>query len=63
MLSVLSGAVLLVFQSPGFGTWLDYVFCLAWGAGITLAGQQATQMTPGSVATAIGVKIPAAPGK
>jgi hypothetical protein len=63
MLSVLSGAVLLVFQSPGFGTWLDYVFCLAWGAGITLAGQQAAQMTPGSVATAIGVKIPAAPGK
>jgi hypothetical protein len=62
-LSVLSGAVLLVFQSPGFGTWLDYVFCLAWGAGITLAGQQAAHLTPGSVATAIGVKIPAAPGK
>ena len=57
-LSVLSGAVLLVFQNPGFGTPMDYAMCIAWGAGITLAGQQAAQMTPTTVATAIGVKIP-----
>ena len=63
LFSILTGAVLLVFKNPGFGTWLDYVFCVAWGAGITLAGQQAAQMTPGSVATALGIKIPAASGK
>lgn len=63
LLSVLTGAVLLVFQNPGFGTWLDYVICVGWGAGITLAGQQAGQMTPGGVAAAVGIRIPVPPAR
>ncbi|CAN5776427.1 hypothetical protein BH18ACI5_BH18ACI5_06740 [soil metagenome] len=58
IISVLSGALLLVYQSPAFGSEVDLLVCLAWGLGVTVAGQQASQMVPANVAQSIGLKLP-----
>lgn len=58
--SVLSGALVLIYQNPGFGTTFDVLTCLAWGLGVSIAGQSASQLTPASVAQSVGVKLPAA---
>ena len=56
--SILSGAALLILQNPAFGTEMDLLVCVLWGLGITVAGQQASQVTPAGVAGTIGVKFP-----
>jgi hypothetical protein len=59
LLSVITGAIFLIYQNPGFGTELDLLTCFTWGLGIAAAGQQASSsIGPGSVAQSIGVKLP-----
>jgi hypothetical protein len=58
--SVLSGALLFIFQSPAFGTNLDLMLCVAWGLGISTAGGTSPQTTPSTVASSIGIKLPGA---
>lgn len=58
--SVISGALLLIYQNPAFGTEYDLLVCLAWGLGVTVAGQQASQLGPSGVAQSIGIKLPGA---
>ena len=58
--SVLSGALLFIFQSPAFGTNLDLMLCAAWGLGISTAGGTSPQTTPATVASSIGIKLPGA---
>jgi hypothetical protein len=60
LIAVLSGALLLIYQNPAFGTDYDLLVCLAWGIGVSIAGQQATQVNPGGVAQSIGIKLPGA---
>lgn len=49
-LTVASGFLVLIAPKPGFGVPQDYIYCLLWGFGLPVAGQQ---LTPASVKTAI----------
>ena len=57
LITGLTGSAALVFSNLGFGVPMDYVQCLLWGFGIPAAGQTLTQITAGSVSTALGVSI------
>jgi hypothetical protein len=50
LLTVTSGTLVLITSKPGFGVPQDYIYCLLWGFGLPVAGQQ---LTPASVKTAI----------
>jgi hypothetical protein len=58
VISVLTGALLLIYQNPAFGTNLDLMFCVAWGLGISAAGGASPQTTPSNVAGMVGIKLP-----
>lgn len=57
-ISVLTGLAILVFQNPAFGTPFDLLMCALWGLGISVVGQQASQLTPSGVAGTIGIAVP-----
>jgi hypothetical protein len=57
-ISVLTGLAILVFQNPAFGTPFDLVTCALWGLGISVIGQQASQLTPSGIASTVGITIP-----
>lgn len=52
------GVALLVLRAPGFGTWLDYVFCFFWGFGLPTALDRLQQLTPSGVSTAMSLTLP-----
>jgi hypothetical protein len=56
--SIISGAWLVIYSNPGFGTPTDLIMCALWGLGITVLGQQASQLTPSGIAGSIGIKMP-----
>jgi hypothetical protein len=45
-ITVASGVLTLITSKPGFGVPQDYIYCLLWGFGLPIAGQQ---LTPASV--------------
>ena len=60
LIAIGTGALALIYQNPAFGTQVDLLVCLAWGLGVSVAGQQATQASPVGVAQSIGIKLPGA---
>jgi hypothetical protein len=52
------GFVMLILNDPGFGVPIDYLYCLVWGIGLPVVGQQLTGASAGS---ALGVTFPPAP--
>jgi hypothetical protein len=59
-ITFISGAVVLIITIPGFGSLLDLVFCLLWGVGLPTAVDKMQQLTPGKIATSIGLSLPKA---
>lgn len=55
LLTSLVGVAVLILSNPGFGTPLDYVYCMFWGFGIPTVIQQ---LNAGSAMTAMGVSVP-----
>ena len=54
LLTALAGLAVLILNSPGFGTPLDFVFAFFWGFGLPTTIQS---LVPGSVATALNISI------
>ena len=52
------GIALLVLGNPGFGTPMDFVYCLLWGFGLPTSVEKLQQASPVFVSTAIGVQLP-----
>ena len=57
-ISLVVGMSVLVMNNPGFGGWSDLVFCLLWGFGLPTTADRLQQLTPGGIATQIGVSFP-----
>jgi len=55
ILTLIVGVAVLVVTNPGFGTFLDLVFCLLWGFGFPTGIDKLQQLGPGSIATTIGL--------
>ena len=58
LLTTLVGSYVVVWSNLGFGLPTDYVFCLLWGFGIPIGGQQLLQLTPKNVVTTLGISGP-----
>ena len=58
LLISVAGIATLILRSPGFGTWLDFAYCVFWGFGLPTATDKLQQLTPTGVATTIGVTLP-----
>ncbi len=58
LLASVVGTVVLVFGNPGFGTPMDFLYCLLWGFGLPTTMDKLQQASPASVATAIGIQLP-----
>jgi hypothetical protein len=53
-LTALVGLVLLILNNPGFGSAVDYIYCVFWGFGIPTAVQQ---LTANSAVSALGISV------
>jgi hypothetical protein len=60
-IALVVGAAVLILPKADFGTPLDYVYCLLWGAGIPTAGTALQSVTPTSVTTSLGIGLPKPP--
>jgi hypothetical protein len=60
LIALLGGFYALVLQNFGFGLATDYMKCLFWGLGFSVAGTQLDQLTQGTVLGNFGVTIPKA---
>lgn len=60
ILSTIGGGAVLILPNMGFGTTLDYIFCLFWGFGLPTTLDKLQQMAPGGIASTIGVSLPKA---
>ena len=58
LISVATGMLLLVYSNPAFGTPVDWWTCFLWALGVSVVGQQASQLTPTHIATNVGIKFP-----
>lgn len=58
LLASVIGTAALVFGNPGFGTPMDFVYCLLWGFGLPTTMDKLQQASPASVSTAIGIQLP-----
>ena len=54
IVTTITGAYVLIFSNQGFGTCLDIVGCLLWGAGLP-AGSALAGSTTGTVSTALNI--------
>jgi hypothetical protein len=54
------GVYVLIINNLGFGIPSDYFFCLLWGFGLPVGGQQLATATFQSVGTAMGIQLPRA---
>jgi hypothetical protein len=53
-----AGILLLVLKPQGFGTWLDFAFCVFWGFGLPTTMDKVMQLKSSDVATNLGLSIP-----
>lgn len=60
VVTLLVGAMIMVFARPGFGSPSDYGLCLLWGFGLPAAGTQLNQLSSGSVGPRLGLTLPKA---
>ncbi len=58
-LTAVAGTATLILQNPGFGTGLDFVFCLFWGFGMPVTLEKLQQLSPTQTAKAVGITLPA----
>ena len=58
LLVSVTGAAVLVVGNLGFGTTMDFVYCLLWGFGLPTTMDKLQAATPASVSTALGIKLP-----
>lgn len=59
VLTAVAGTATLILQNPGFGTCLDFVFCLFWGFGMPVTLEKLQQLSPTQTAKAVGITLPA----
>lgn len=59
VLTAVAGTATLILQNPGFGTSLDFVFCLFWGFGMPVTLEKLQQLSPTQTAKAVGITLPA----
>jgi hypothetical protein len=57
-LTLVGGVMALILPNAGFGTALDYFFCLIWGFEIPTTVDRLQQIGPGGIASSIGVVLP-----
>jgi len=50
--------LLIAWQNPAFGTPIDLATALAWSLGIGVVGQQASAVSPSTIAGNVGINIP-----
>jgi hypothetical protein len=55
IITFLGGLAVLVLNSPGFGTFLDLIFCFFWGFGLPTGLEKIQGFTPGNYATNLGL--------
>lgn len=53
-----AGIAILILNNAGFGTAMDFVFCLFWGFGLPVTMDKLVQLTPAGVATPLGISLP-----
>jgi hypothetical protein len=59
ILTAVSGFAALVLTNPGFGSCLDFVYCLFWGFGMPVTLEKLQQLSPTQVGKSVGVSLPA----
>lgn len=58
LLVSVTGVTVLVIGNPGFGTLMDFVYCLFWGFGLPTTMDKLQAATPSSVSTALSIQMP-----
>jgi len=59
ILTSVSGAAALILTNPGFGSLLDFVFCLSWGFGMPVTLEKLQQSSPTQIGKAVSITLPA----
>jgi len=54
----IAGFALIILNNPGFGTAMDYVYCLFWGFGLPVTLDKLQQISPVGVSTSLGITLP-----
>lgn len=57
-LTTVAGIAILIINNAGFGTAMDFVFCLFWGFGLPVTLDKLVQLSPAAVATPLGISLP-----
>jgi len=57
-LTSVAGIATLILANPGFGSPLDFVYCLFWGFGLPIALEKLQQLSPSAVAKPLGITLP-----
>ena len=58
LLTSVIGCVLLVVNNSGFGTAMDYIYCLLWGFGLPTTFDKLAQVAPSTISTSVGIALP-----
>lgn len=62
LLVSVGGIAVLIIANPGFGTLLDFIYCLFWGFGLPVALDKLQQLSPSGMSTTIGIGSPSRRG-
>lgn len=58
VLTSVAGIALLIINNTGFGTLMDFVYCLFWGFGLPVTMEKLQQLSPSGVASPLGITLP-----
>ncbi|MGD0013826.1 MAG: hypothetical protein ABSD56_05310 [Bryobacteraceae bacterium] len=58
--TILTGAMAMVLSKAGFGTPMDFGYCVLWGLGLPAAGTQLSQLSAAGIGPKFGVTLPKA---
>ena len=59
--TILTGSMAMVLSKAGFGTPMDFGYCVLWGLGLPAAGNQLSQLSAAGIGPKFGVTVPKAP--
>lgn len=59
ILTAVAGTATLILSNPGFGTLLDFVYCLFWGFGMPVTLEKLQQLSPTQIGKTVGISLPA----
>lgn len=62
LLVSVGGIAVLIIANPGFGTLLDFIYCLFWGFGLPVALDKLQQLSPSGMSTTLGIGSPSRRG-